>query len=143
MEYAELSTSLLYRILALRAEVFVVEQNCPYQDLDGYDQEALHGLLYKHEEVVALLRMLPPGLSYEEASIGRVLVAQNHRGRNLGRHIMLKAIATCRDTWPGQPIRIAAQAYLEAFYADLGFLRCSQDYMLDGIPHLDMLLEHG
>lgn len=136
--FGELDVHQLHAILMLRAEVFVVEQRCFYQDPDAYDRVARH--LWAAADgapggkIVAYLRVLPAGARYAEASIGRVIVAPAARGTGLGRDLMARGIAAC-----GGPIRIAAQAYLERFYAALGFVRISENYDDDGIAHLDML----
>ena len=158
--------ALLYRALALRSSVFVVEQRCIYQDLDGSDLRALlvTGSLCgtpvsrAHEgpggagpaadadadaEVVATARVLPPGSRYAEPSIGRVCTSAAHRRLGLGRMLMTYAIGVTREHHPGLAIRISAQAYLQAFYASLGFEPVSQPYLEDGIAHLQMRLSPG
>ncbi len=125
----------LYAILALRAAVFVVEQNCVYLDLDGKDPACRHLWAARDGEVLAALRIVPPGVSYPEISLGRVVTAPAARGGGLGRELMRRGIAACGD----QPIRIGAQCYLERFYRELGFARAGDDYVEDGIPHLEML----
>lgn len=138
--WAELTTAQLYAILAARQAVFVVEQNCPYQDLDGYDQRCLHLWTADSDDaVLALARLLPPGLKADEASIGRVLTTAGGRGLKLGRELMQRAIAAVRIEWPGHAIRIEAQHYLEAFYQSLGFETVSPVFDMDGIPHVEML----
>lgn len=139
--FTELSQQELYRILAIRNEVFVVEQACAYQDLDDKDQQSKH-LFYTTEqsEIVAYARLLPPGLSFDVVSIGRILVAHSHRKHNLGRKLVSDAIAACGTLWPGYGIRIAAQSYLLNFYASFGFEKVGDEYLEDGIPHVDMHL---
>lgn len=124
----------LYAILALRAQVFVVEQACVYLDPDGKDPVSRH-LWVADSDVLAYIRIVPPGISYAEISIGRVVTAPAARGRGLAKELMLRGIAACG----AQPIRIGAQCYLERFYADLGFERAGADYIEDGIPHLEMV----
>lgn len=138
--YAELSLDELYALLAARSQVFVVEQNCPYQDLDGLDASCLH--LWASDasgEVMALVRLLPPGLKHPEASIGRVLTTAAARGRKLGRELMQRALAETSRLWPGVALRIDAQHYLEAFYQSLGFVTEGEIFDLDGIPHVEMV----
>lgn len=142
--FTELSQEELYRILAIRNDVFVVEQACAYQDLDGKDQRSKH-LFYTTEqsEIVAYARLLPPGVSFDVASIGRILVAHPHRKHNLGRKLVRDAIAACNAIWPHSDIRIGAQRYLLDFYASFGFEEVGEEYLEDGIPHVDMHLKRN
>ena len=144
LRFNELSTEDLYRVLQLRAEVFVVEQDCAYQDVDGYDHEALHvmGHLSGTDEaqLVSYSRLLPPGTKYEGASIGRVITKKSIRGSGVGKALMLSSLAFCRQHWPGLIITISAQAYLQKFYIGLGFENVSEPYDEDGIPHIRMQL---
>lgn len=133
----------LYDLLQLRVAVFVVEQNCPYHEIDGKDRhpETLH-LLVKNstnQEITGYLRILSPGASRAEAGFGRVAVEKQSRGTGLGREMIERALAKIQETWPGTDIRIAAQTYLQPFYAGFGFMPASQEYDEDGIPHIDML----
>jgi ElaA protein len=136
-ELAALAPAELYGLLALRARVFVVEQACAYLDLDGVDASARHLWAARGEPaaVVACLRVVPAGVKYPEVSLGRVVTAPEERGTGLGRELMQRGIALAGAV----PIRIGAQAYLERFYAGLGFVRVSDNYLEDGIPHLEML----
>ena len=142
--FDELSTKDLYRILQLRAEIFIVEQDCVYQDVDGYDQEALHvmGQLARDDEaqLVCYTRLLPPGAKYEGASIGRVVTKKSARGGGVGRALMLNSLAFCNEHWPDTAITISAQQYLQKFYTELGFESVSEPYDEDGIPHIRMQL---
>ena len=129
----------LYDALALRVRVFVLEQG-PYQDLDGLDRHAWH--LLGHDsggDLVAYLRVVDPGRKYEEPSIGRVVVAPEARGRELGRALMREGISRSTLAWPRLGIRISAQARLERFYRSLGFELVGSEYLEDGIPHIEML----
>jgi ElaA protein len=138
--YENLSREQLYAILAARAAVFVVEQNCPYQDLDGLDRHGVHLVAVDGEEhVLAYARILGPGHRFKEPSIGRVLTTAAGRGRLLGRETMRRALAETGRLFPGQAIRISAQQYLRKFYADLGFETVRGPYLEDDIPHLEML----
>lgn len=131
----------LYHIIRLRNEVFVVEQNCPYQDADGKDITAQH-LFYKDNrshDVLAYCRLLPPGSSYPESSIGRVANSPSVRGTGLGRKMMLEAIRFIHEQWQHNAIRISAQLYLKAFYESLGFKAIGEVYPEDNIPHIEML----
>ena len=136
--YEELSLDRLYAILAARVAVFVVEQDCPYQDLDGLDDCGLHVAAWSGEDVLAYARVLPPGKRFAEPSIGRVLTARAARGSGLGRELMRRSIATASRAFPGQALRISAQQYLERFYTELGFETVSEPYPEDGIPHVEM-----
>ncbi len=128
-----------HRLLVLRASVFVVEQDCPYSDPDHKDPRCWHLTGTLDGEVIATLRAVPPGVSYEESSIGRVVVAPQARGLQLGRELMARGIAFNRHMW-GTAIRISGQSYLEGFYQSLGFVTVSDPYMEDDIPHVEMLL---
>ena len=142
--FDELSTEYLYRILQLRAEIFVVEQDCVYQDVDGFDQEALHvmGQLADDEgsQLVCYSRLFPPGIKYETASIGRVVTRESARGGGNGKALMVNSIRFCQQHWPDKAITISAQQYLEKFYNSLGFVTESEPYAEDGIPHIRMQL---
>ncbi len=139
--FDELSLNELYKIMALRQEVFVVEQNCPYLDADGIDQLSLH-LFYRTDkgQIVAYARLIPKGISYSDyPSIGRVITSPQHRRKGLGRAIMNAALDWSTTNWIGQTIKISAQCYLEQFYTSLGFEGVGGSYLEDGIPHLAMI----
>lgn len=140
--FDQLQTLPLYQILQLRAEVFVIEQNCIYQDMDDHDQQALHLLGYREDALICYTRLLPPGLKYTGASIGRVITRQSIRGEGLGKLLMQQSIRHCHESWPGQAISISAQQHLELFYNSLGFSTQSKPYNEDGIPHIEMSLEY-
>lgn len=137
--FHELSTKELYAILQVRTDVFVVEQNCPYLEVDGKDLHSFH--LYKevNGHIMAYLRILPPGVSYEQSSIGRVLVAKTHRRQGLGYELVQKGIDFIHYELHEHEIKIQAQHYLRAFYASFGFQAVSDVYLEDDIPHLDMI----
>ena len=124
---------------SLREEVFIVEQKCLYQDADGRDLLAQHLLGYRGTELIAYARVLPGGTRFPEISIGRVLTSPRARRSGAGRALMEEAIARIGRQHGPSPIRISAQAYLEKFYASLGFVRVSDSYLEDGIPHYEML----
>jgi ElaA protein len=134
--FDELTVRELYAILALRSRVFVVEQACAYLDTDDADQVCQHLWATRGDELVAYLRIVPAGVKFAEVSIGRVIVAPSARGTGLGRTLMERGIAT---VGAGIPIRIGAQAHLEKFYGELGFVRASDVYDEDGIPHVEMV----
>lgn len=137
--FDQLSLQELYTILTLRTNVFVVEQACPYPEVDGKDPNCLHLLGTINGELVAYLRNLPAALRYDEVSIGRVVIKPSHRGKGLGRLMMEQAIHCITNEWKESQIKIGAQAYLEKFYQSLGFEPVSEVYLEDDIPHLDML----
>lgn len=146
VHYEALSKPQLMEILALRQQVFVVEQNCAYADIDGLDETALHvsgRRAAAATPLIAYARIHAPGDRYEEVSIGRVLTHVDRRGEGLGRRVMQRAIDIAKQKWPGQPIKIGAQVHLQKFYAELGFEPISEPYDEDGIPHLDMRLNEG
>lgn len=146
--FSELSTETLYDLLALRVNVFIIEQACLYPELDYKDQVCYHLYAYddsrilnesSRPEILAYLRILPPGVSYDEISIGRVIVSEQTRGTGLGRELMINAFRAIKDTYGNVPIRISAQAYLQKFYESLGFEKVSEIYLEDDIPHMEML----
>ncbi|WP_306012665.1 MULTISPECIES: GNAT family N-acetyltransferase [unclassified Allomuricauda] len=139
--FDELTIHELYQILRLRSEVFVVEQDCVYQDVDNKDQKALHVIGLKEDEVVAYTRVFKPGDYFDNVSIGRVVVRQDQRKYGLGKQIMLATIAAIDQRFPNKPIEISAQSYLLKFYTDLGFSAFGEEYLEDGIPHQRMLKE--
>jgi ElaA protein len=141
--FDDLSNHALYAVLKLRLDVFSIEQQCIYQDLDNRDQEALHMLGWQGEELVAYQRLLPPGLDYPESSIGRIVINMEARGHNLGKEMVQRGMDFALGTWPGNDIRINAQAYLRKFYMNLGFEPLTEEYIYDGIPHLEMLYRHN
>lgn len=138
-QFSELTTQELYDMLQLRSEVFVVEQDCVYQDIDGKDQKALHVLGYKHKNLVAYTRLFKPGLYFKEASIGRVVVAKNERQHKYGYHIMDASIEAIKNNFNETVIKISAQCYLKKFYNNLGFEAVGDEYLEDGIPHIAMV----
>ena len=139
--FDELSTNELYQILRLRSEVFVVEQDCVYQDVDNKDQKALHVMGVKDGVVVAYTRVFKPGDYFRNVSIGRVVVSQDQRKYGLGKRIMKASLAAIDQRFPNQPIEISAQSYLLKFYTELGFTAFGEEYLEDGIPHRRMLKE--
>ena len=138
-KFNELNAEEIYKILALRNEIFIVEQECSYLDCDNKDFNSYHLFAEENGEVVAYLRILEKGVSYDEISIGRVAVKQNHRGRGISREMMLKAIDFIENNLFEDTIKIQAQAYLIKFYSSLGFKAVSEEYLEDNIPHIDML----
>lgn len=139
-DFKALSNARLYEILRLRQAVFAVEQDCVYQDADGLDQQAVHIACWNDNTLLAYQRCLPPDLQEKESTLGRIVVAPSARGKNLGRELVRRGIAHNLARWQEADIRIHAQAHLEKFYNELGFVTDSEPYPLDGIPHLEMLL---
>ncbi|KGP71772.1 GNAT family N-acetyltransferase [Pontibacillus yanchengensis] len=139
--YSELTKEQLYTILAERIQVFVVEQNCPYPEIDGYDQQAHHLWLEEEGKIVAYCRLFQGGIKYKEASIGRIFVHKDYRGKRYAREMLHRAISLLTDTWGEKGIKIQAQHYLLEFYQSLGFKEITEVYMEDGIPHLDMVVK--
>jgi len=137
--FDELGVHSLYDALALRCRVFVLEQG-PYLDPDGYDQRSWH-LLGRNDDgtLVAYLRVVDPGLKFSEPSIGRVITAPEARRTGAGRELMREGMRRCAQAWPRRQIRIGAQARLQGFYRDFGFETVSDEYLEDGIPHVEML----
>ncbi len=137
--FVELTPRELHDALRLRAAVFVVEQNCVFQDVDGADPECWHLLGRRAGELVAYCRLVPPGVKYAEPSIGRVVSSREARRSGCGRELMREALARADKLWPGKPIRIGAQRYLERFYGGYGFAQASEPYDEDGIMHIEMV----
>lgn len=137
--FSELSTLQLYAILQLRSEVFVVEQDCVYQDIDDKDQKALHVIGIKNDKVVAYTRIFKPGDYFTEASIGRVVVAKSERSFGYGYQIMEDSIRTIKNIFNQTAIKVSAQLYLNKFYSSLGFQQAGDTYLEDGIPHIAMI----
>ena len=139
--FNQLTTRELYDLLRLRAEIFVVEQTCIYNDLDGLDKEATHLLVKDDKEIIATSRLLKPGTRFPDFSIGRVVVKKEWRRKKLGKKMMEKATQFMLDEWNAKTIKVSAQKYLEKFYCDLGFVIFTDDYLEDGILHVGMRLK--
>ena len=137
--FNELSASELYQLLQLRSEVFVVEQNCVYQDIDGKDEKALHLLGEIDHKVVAYSRIFKANDYFENASIGRVDIAEKYRAQKWGHQLMQEAISGIENNFGIQSITISAQLYLKKFYESHGFVQIGETYLEDGIPHIEML----
>jgi ElaA protein len=143
-EFNSLSTNQLFEIYKLRSEVFIVEQNCAYQDIDAMDLSAKHVMLFDNGTLAAYARILPPGISYkEEPAIGRVVVKKTFRGKDLGKLLMQQCIDKIQDTYSNSDIIISAQSYLLRFYSDLGFKAEGKEYLEDDIPHTKMRLNNS
>jgi ElaA protein len=137
--YEALTLTELYAMLQLRTEVFVVEQNCVFQDMDGADDQAMHLLGLQDDKLLAYARCFDAGIKFKEASIGRVITQASLRGTGAGHALMQQALGSMKMVWGVQPIRIGAQARLEKFYQQHGFAAASAPYIEDGIAHIEML----
>ena len=139
--FNELSSAELYNLLQLRSEVFVVEQNCVYQDIDGKDQKALHLIGEFNSKIVAYARLFKAGDYFENASIGRVVVGTDYRDKKWGHELMQHAITGIEEYFNSTKITISAQLYLQKFYESHGFVTTSETYLEDDIPHIEMKIE--
>ena len=138
-KYEFISRDELYAILQLRSEVFVVEQDCVYQDIDGKDDKAVHVLGYKDDQLIAYTRIFKPGAYFDQASIGRVLVKEKQRNFKYGYDLMNASIEAVHKYYDERIIKISAQKYLKSFYNNLGFKEQGPEYLEDGIPHIVMI----
>ena len=136
--FEQLDKAELYEIMQLRIEVFVIEQDCPYPDLDGTDHECLHMWIVQDDQIASYLRINPAGSRYAEPSLGRIVTKLAHRSKGLGAVIINKAIEVVCQEKP-TAIRISAQSHLENYYEKFGFLKASDEYLEDNIPHIEML----
>ena len=137
--FQELTTKELYDLIQLRVDVFCVEQNCVYQDLDGKDEKAIHVIGKKNHKIIAYARVFKPGDYFKEASIGRVVVSKDERQHKYGYDIMKASIKTVKDYFNETTIKLSAQIYLRKFYNNLGFKEIGEEYLEDGIPHIAMV----
>jgi ElaA protein len=138
-KFDELSLEELYAILQLRSEVFVVEQNCVFQDMDNKDQSSYHLMGWESNRLLAYTRLIPPGAVYEFSAIGRVVTASLARGSGIGKLLMEKSIHELEQLFGEQPIKIGAQLYLKEFYHSFGFKQAGDIYIEDGIEHIEMI----
>ncbi|ARI78897.1 GNAT family N-acetyltransferase [Halobacillus mangrovi] len=139
--FDELSKEELYNLLRLRVSIFVVEQECPYPEIDGRDKDSLHIWIEENDEIVAYCRIVPPETEKEHYAIGRVLVVKEKRGDGYARQIVNRAIAILRDEMKVDHIWLHGQEHLRQFYGSFGFKEVSEVYLEDGIPHVDMLMK--
>ena len=137
-EFSELTNFDLYELLKLRSAIFVVEQNCVFPDMDDKDYSSYHLCGWNNDKLVAYTRLLPPGLAYENCSIGRVVTAASVRRQGVGRLLMKKSIEACQQLFSSRDIEIGAQLYLEQFYGSFQFKREGEVYLEDGIDHIHM-----
>jgi ElaA protein len=136
--FSALSATELYELMELRQRVFVVEQNCVYLDADGHDPSCIHGVARRGGRIVACARIVPPGITYDAVSIGRVAIDRSVRGHGFGHDLIRSALDECDARFPREPITIGAQLYLQVFYEGHGFVAIGQPYVEDGIEHVDM-----
>jgi len=138
--FDSLSLEEFHDLIALRIQVFVIEQNCPYQDLDGKDKKSLHVIGRNAKgEILATARILPAGISYPEVGIGRVVVDPSERGTGAGHSLMLSCMEFIENQFGKVPVRLSAQSHLEKFYMQHQFISTGKEYLEDGIPHVEML----
>jgi ElaA protein len=140
MTFDELNVPILYEILAARQDVFVVEQNCSFSEIDHLDRYCHHLMAWSGNELAAYARIVPSGLQFKEPSIGRILTSSGFRGSGMGRELLQRAIKLTKHLFPGQNICLSGQLYLDGFYRQFGFQPFSQIYLEDDIPHQDMIL---
>ncbi|RPJ95209.1 GNAT family N-acetyltransferase [Rummeliibacillus sp. TYF005] len=140
-KFDELTNSELYNILKERTVIFVVEQNCPYLEVDGKDPFSYHLFKEVDGEIVAYLRILPPGVSYTESSIGRVIVKKEYRGQGIAKELLKRGLDFIQNELKETTVKIQAQEYLRKFYGSFGFQAISETYLEDNIPHIDMVLQ--
>ena len=138
--FPTLTPNELYALMRLRSEVFVVEQNCVFLDADNKDIYCHHLMLFDHKQLIAYARLVPPGISYNEMSVGRVVTAKEARNKGAARQLMPLAVEYCRKIFGDGPIRIGAQYYLEKFYTEIGFTATGDVYDEDGIEHIEMIM---
>ncbi|WP_305402860.1 GNAT family N-acetyltransferase [Photobacterium leiognathi] len=145
LSFAQLTPHQLYDALKIRSDIFVVEQTCVYPDLDDNDRadDVYHLLGYQDGKLIAYLRLLRPGLTYDNVSIGRVVTAQEARGNGIGHELIKQGLSNAARLWPNATIEIGAQEHLIHFYRQHGFEQTSEMYLEDGIPHVDMILTQG
>ncbi|GAA5417497.1 protein ElaA [Paraliobacillus ryukyuensis] len=137
--FDQLTNNELYYILKARVDIFIVEQNSPYKDMDGVDQDAMHLFLENQGKIIAYARIIPKGVLYKQPSIGRIVVDNQHRKSGYGRLLLQKSINWIEKNWGKQEIYLHAQVYLRDFYRSFGFEEISDSYEEDGIPHVDMI----
>jgi ElaA protein len=138
-QFRELTPDELYAIMRLRIEVFVVEQNCVFQDLDNKDQKCMHFMGWQDDLLGAYTRIVPPGVAYDQPAIGRVVTSPSLRGSGIGRTLMEKSIEKTNLLYGNTEIKVGAQLYLKKFYTSLGFVQSSGIYLEDGIEHIEMI----
>ncbi len=141
--FSKLSSTHIYDVLRLRQQVFVIEQNCIYDDIDNSDQKALHLLLYDKNELAGYLRIFEPGVKFKDTTIGRIVVSKKFRGRDIGKKIINHGIELAFQQFPSSSIRIEAQNALSNYYSKYGFISEGEVYVVDGIDHIQMVLKYN
>ena len=139
-KFDELTVHELYAIFQLRIEVFAIEQNCVYQDVDNKDQQSYHFMGWENKKLVAYTRLVPPGIGFSEPSIGRVVTSPSVRRTGIGKELMKKSIEKAKELFGNAPIKIGAQLYLKKFYESFGFVQTGDIYLEDNIEHIKMIL---
>ena len=137
-KWDDLEKNDLHEILMLRSKVFVVEQNCVYQDIDNKDPEAIHLYGKLHNKIISYSRIFNEGVFYKEISFGRALVSKSKRGKGIGDLLVKKSLEIIKENWPNKKVKISAQAHLKNFYKKHGFTEKGKEYLEDGIPHVSM-----
>jgi ElaA protein len=138
--FDQLTNTELYKVMALRQEVFIIEQDCPYLDADGLDHLAMHLMGWDGaHDLLAYSRIFPAGITFSESSIGRIISSGRIRGQGIGRQLMDRSLHALKELYGNVPVRIGAQTYLTVFYRDFGFEPVGNEYLEDGIPHIEML----
>ena len=141
LHFSELSLNTFHDLIALRVAVFVVEQNCPYQELDGKDKDAFHLIVWEKDKIIGTARILNPGVAYHEPAIGRVVSALSHRESGVGHVIMREAMSFIEKHFGNKAARLSAQTHLVKFYEQHGFISTGKNYLEDNIPHTEMVFE--
>ena len=137
----DLSLDEFHDLIQLRIAVFVLEQDCPYQDVDGKDKQSFHLIGLQNDKIVATSRILPPGISYDEVAIGRVVIAKSARGKGYAHDMMKESKSFVVNHFGNVPIRLSAQKHLEGYYGSHAFQSTGKEYLEDGIPHVEMLFQ--
>lgn len=141
--WEELTTRELFEAYKLRTDVFVVEQGCPYPEVDEHDLQSRHLFAWEGTELIAYARICPPNTVYREASLGRIVLAKENRNKGIGRELVCRALADLKKQWPDAPVKIQAQQYLESFYASFGFETIGESYPDVMVMHVDMKLKEN
>ncbi|GAB5409975.1 MAG: GNAT family N-acetyltransferase [Balneolaceae bacterium] len=139
--FLKLSSTQVYDVLRLRQQVFMLEQNCLYEDADGFDKYALHLLLYDNKKLAGCLRIFEPGIKFEETTLGRIVIDKKYRGKNVGPQLIKRGVELAFQQFPGFNIRIEAQALLTSYYNKYGFIEEGEIYEVDEIKHIQMVLQ--
>lgn len=139
-DFSSLKAIEVYQILKLRQDIFIIEQDCIYEDIDNLDQQSEHLMLFSDKKLAAYARLVPPGVKFSEYSIGRITVNRHWRGKQIGRKLVEKSIQILKEK-KERVIKIEAQEYLQVFYESIGFKKVSSTYPIDGIPHIEMTIK--